>query len=617
MEFTSQNNLDSALSIRKRHPIVAIVQTKLVETVGVSIVVSLGLTGGSAFNIWQIYRGLQTSISQQFRQQELSDKVVYLDEVLTMSARMAASTSDPKWENRYNEYVPQLESAISNLLKDIPQSERFDSEQTDAANKKLVELETKVFDLIRQGKAAEAVELLNSAEYSRQKEIYGKGIDGTLANIKRNNELQLNIYRRNLSNSITFAAASILLLMLTWSIVLVAVRSYIIDRKLSQASLESSQAELATLNENLQAEVAERSKQEERIRKESELLQNDIEHILDVVCEIEAGNLNAQAEVNDRTTGLIADTLNRLIESLQSTIGTVVDTTKQVGEKAISLESAASNVASSTNSQFTAVNDIQSAIAETNRLVALSTEKMLEATNTVDNAQIAIVGGREEMLAMVNGIDTLQDGTERMLQRSQLLNEFTQVIGQFSKDRQRLSALTRVLALNASTLANRALKERDSEQFMTIAREFEAIARQVNELADASQKSLGELQQNNEKIQNVTSGFDRDLHDVSVLVKEFTDEVERAKQAFTKIELATAAVANLNQEVSNSSQDIRVATERTKSAIQAIAMLARDTNERASSTKNEVQILKDSSQELLEKVSFFRVNKDQSKAELN
>jgi methyl-accepting chemotaxis protein PixJ len=617
MKSVSHNPTDPALNVRKHHPIVAIMQAKLVETVGISIVLSLGLTGGSAFNIWQIYRGLQTSVSQQLTQQELSDKVVYLDEVLTMSAYMAASTSDPKWEKRYNEYVPQLESAIESLLKDVPQAERVDSEQTDAANKKLVELETKAFDLIRQGKAPEAVALLNGGEYIRQKEIYGKGINGTLVNIKKSSDLHLNIYRQNLSNSLAFAAASILLLMLTWSIVLVAVRSYILDRKLSQASLESSQAELATLNENLQAEVTERSKQEERIRQESDLLQNDIEHILDIVCEIEAGNLSTQAQVNDRTTGLIADTLNRLIESLQSTIGTVVDTTKQVGERAISLESAATTVASSTDSQFTAVNDIQNAIAETNRLVALSTEKMLAATNTVDNAQIAIAGGREEMLAMVNGIDTLQDGTERMLQRSQLLNEFTQIIGQFSKDRQRLSALTRVLALNASTLANRALKERDSEQFTTIAREFEAIAWQVNELADASQKSLGELQQNNEKIQTVTSGFDRDLNDVSVLVKEFTDEVERARQAFTKIEIATAAVANLNREVSDSSQDIRVATERTESAIQAIATLARNTSERANSTRNEVQTLKNSSQELLDKVAFFRMNKDLSKAELN
>ncbi|HEX7518433.1 MAG TPA: hypothetical protein VF345_14230 [Chthoniobacterales bacterium] len=38
--------------------------------------------------------------------------IVHLDEVLTMSARMAATTGDSRWEERYRQFEPQLDAAI-------------------------------------------------------------------------------------------------------------------------------------------------------------------------------------------------------------------------------------------------------------------------------------------------------------------------------------------------------------------------------------------------------------------------------------------------------------------------------------------------------------------------
>jgi hypothetical protein len=42
--------------------------------------------------------------------QQLSDEIIYLDEVLTMSARMAASTGNLEWENRYRTFEPKLDA---------------------------------------------------------------------------------------------------------------------------------------------------------------------------------------------------------------------------------------------------------------------------------------------------------------------------------------------------------------------------------------------------------------------------------------------------------------------------------------------------------------------------
>jgi hypothetical protein len=42
----------------------------------------------------------------------LAGVIIHLDEVLTMSARMAAATANPSWEARYRQYVTLLDEAI-------------------------------------------------------------------------------------------------------------------------------------------------------------------------------------------------------------------------------------------------------------------------------------------------------------------------------------------------------------------------------------------------------------------------------------------------------------------------------------------------------------------------
>ena len=47
---------------------------------------------------------------------ELSGTIGHLDEMLTMSAQMAAATGDAKWEKRYRNNAPRLDSAIKKAI---------------------------------------------------------------------------------------------------------------------------------------------------------------------------------------------------------------------------------------------------------------------------------------------------------------------------------------------------------------------------------------------------------------------------------------------------------------------------------------------------------------------
>src|SRR5687767_13904689 len=92
----------------------ALFNQNLVKVVGVIIGITLILFGIILGYVWLMYSSFNQLIDNQFRLARLRDDVVYLDEVLTMSVRMAALTGDPDaiWETRYNKYVPQLDEVV-------------------------------------------------------------------------------------------------------------------------------------------------------------------------------------------------------------------------------------------------------------------------------------------------------------------------------------------------------------------------------------------------------------------------------------------------------------------------------------------------------------------------
>jgi diguanylate cyclase (GGDEF)-like protein len=104
-----------------------------------------------------------------------AEEIRYLDEVLTMSARMAAFTGDPDWEARYLAAEPKLDRAIAVGQQlghlDDPLA------RISAANERLIELELKAFSLVKAKRRAEAVWLLLSQDYLDNKRVYSEGLN--------------------------------------------------------------------------------------------------------------------------------------------------------------------------------------------------------------------------------------------------------------------------------------------------------------------------------------------------------------------------------------------------------------------------------------------------------
>ena len=79
---------------------------------------------------WSTYRSHQithAAMQQNLRLEELRGTIIQLDEVLTMSVRMAAATGDLMWEQRYRRYEPQLDAAISEAIERAPHASNGDA----------------------------------------------------------------------------------------------------------------------------------------------------------------------------------------------------------------------------------------------------------------------------------------------------------------------------------------------------------------------------------------------------------------------------------------------------------------------------------------------------------
>lgn len=129
---------------------------------------------------WEIVHLQKTNQATRVQEQsvlELQKQILYLDEVLTMSARMAASTGNPEWESRYLEFEPQLDVAIKKAEALFPKAYYGEAAmQTDLANQKLVTMEKIAFDYVREGKLHKAQALMFGEEYEKQKGIYAQGM---------------------------------------------------------------------------------------------------------------------------------------------------------------------------------------------------------------------------------------------------------------------------------------------------------------------------------------------------------------------------------------------------------------------------------------------------------
>lgn len=111
----------------------------------------------------------------------------YYDEVLTQSARNCAFTGDEKWALRHKAIEPLSDKLLKDAIihADIDIKPFFVT--MDEANTKLVKMEHVAIDLANEGKKEEAIKILESDEYAKEKKILAGGLEELVSMIDSKN----------------------------------------------------------------------------------------------------------------------------------------------------------------------------------------------------------------------------------------------------------------------------------------------------------------------------------------------------------------------------------------------------------------------------------------------
>ncbi|HLO89153.1 MAG TPA: ATP-binding protein [Nostocaceae cyanobacterium] len=239
------------------------------QVVTVTVLSTLLLFIPQSWIAGQAYQSFDSIIKYELRLQTLSDRILYYDELLTMSARMNAATGNSIWEKRYKFFEPQLDAAIKESMRLAPQAyTNEDTKKTDAANQHLVAIEYESFNLVKTGNKKAAQELLSSREYEIEKQKYAASV------AHRNNFIlqQLNKkvveYRQRLYWAICISVLSLVILIPSWFLVLRLLHEYIKAKDKAQAALEQTNQELEIRVEHRTQELKEKNSQMQHTLKE-------------------------------------------------------------------------------------------------------------------------------------------------------------------------------------------------------------------------------------------------------------------------------------------------------------------------------------------------------------
>lgn len=243
---------------------------------GPTVAFSVALLFTATLLIWLTWTTLGTNHflgeieNRHMRLQELRGSIIHLDEVLTMSARMAATTGEPQWEARYRAHESILTDAINEALSLTPNSEAESVvKKTDAANLALIEMENKAFELVRQNRLVDAKTILFSADYAGQKATYAAGMENLYDELDAYIESAIEAKQAQGVAYLWIIVAALPIIAICWFIAVRAMMRWQIQLARSNANLEKQSKELESINSSLDRKVAERTAELDNARQEA------------------------------------------------------------------------------------------------------------------------------------------------------------------------------------------------------------------------------------------------------------------------------------------------------------------------------------------------------------
>ena len=225
----------------------------------VALLVTAVILAGLAWQARSTNTGFERMHTEHTKLQHLTAQIAQLDEILTMSAKMAAATGDAQYETRYRREEPKLAEVIKKAKRRAP--EWFAGEaahQTYDANNRLVAMEHQALKCVTQGDRRAALQILDSEEYLTQKMVYSDGLRQVVTSIDKHVDDEFAAHRRGAQYAVVSVSVALPILLAGWLGVLRMVRKHMAERERSEKALRDADV---TTRERAEAALSESEEQ--------------------------------------------------------------------------------------------------------------------------------------------------------------------------------------------------------------------------------------------------------------------------------------------------------------------------------------------------------------------
>ena len=327
-------------------------------------------------------------------------------------------------------------------------------------------------------------------------------------------------------------------------------------------------------------------------------LQAQIEKLLQEVSAVGDGDLRVQAEVTPDTLGVLADSINYMIEELAKVVGRVQATTFQVTNATRRLLDRSAEVAQASDAQAVQISQTTESVARLADFVQLSANNALAAAEAARDALKNADGGQKAVVQTIDGMVHIRENVQETSKKIKRLGERSQEVGEIVRLIEDIADKTNLLALNAAIQS--AMAGEHGRGFAVVADEIRLLAERVTEAT--------------KRIATIVKSIQGDTYEAVVAMEESTQEVvkgsllaDQAGESLRSIYGAVDRQAKMIEGIAKAANERAQTSEAVAAAMTRIADIARQTNTATQDTTAAVSYLAELAEQLRASVATFRL----------